>query len=73
MEWWAAFLIIMGSLFVLMFIGMPVAFTFLVVNVVGGYIFFAGIPGMLQLMVGYNSVFCLQIFPYAVKFRDRPK
>ena len=29
-----AFLVIMGSLFVLMFIGLPVAFAFLVVNVV---------------------------------------
>ena len=51
MEWWEAFLMIMGSLFVLMFIGMPVAFTFLVVNVVGAYIFFGGIPGMLQLVI----------------------
>ncbi len=51
MEWWEAFLMIMGSLFVLMFIGMPVAFTFLVVNVVGAYLFFGGIPGMLQLVI----------------------
>ncbi len=51
MEWYEAFLIIMGSLFVLMFIGMPVAFAFLVVNVVGAYMFFGGIPGMLQLVI----------------------
>ena len=51
MEWWEAFIIIMGSLFFLMFIGMPVAFTFLVVNVVGAYFFFGGIPGMLQLVI----------------------
>ena len=51
MEWSEAFLIIMGSLFVLMFIGLPVAFAFLVVNVVGAYLFFGGIPGMLQLVI----------------------
>lgn len=51
MEWWEAFLIIMGSLFVLMFIGMPVAFSFLVVNFVGAYLFFGGLPGLLQLVI----------------------
>ena len=51
MEWWEAFLLIMGSLFFLMFIGMPVAFTFLVVNVVGAYFFFGGLPGMFQLVI----------------------
>ena len=67
MEWWAAFLIIMGSLFVLMFIGMPVAFTFLVVNVVGGYIFFAGIPGMLQLVIQISeSLSTFTLVPVAI-------
>ena len=51
MEWWEAFLLIMVSLFFLMFIGMPVAFAFLVVNLVGAYFFFAGIPGMFQLVI----------------------
>jgi tripartite ATP-independent transporter DctM subunit len=51
MEWWVAFLIIISALFVLMFIGMPVAFSFLVVNLVGVYIFFGGTAGMLQLII----------------------
>ncbi len=51
MEWWEAFVIIMGSLFVLMFIGMPVAFAFLVVNLVGAFLFFGGMPGLLQLVI----------------------
>ena len=33
-----------------MFIGMPVAFTFLVVNLVGAYLFFGGVPGLLHLI-----------------------
>ena len=51
MEWWEAFIIIMSALFVLMFIGMPVAFAFLVVNFVGAYLFFGGLPGLLQLVI----------------------
>ena len=51
MEWWESFLVIMGALFVLMFMGMPVAFTFLVVNLFGAFIFFGGFPGFLQLII----------------------
>ena len=51
MEWWEAFIIIMGALFALMFIGMPVAFTFLTVNLVGAFLFSGGFPGMLQLVI----------------------
>ncbi len=51
MEWWESFLVIMGGLFVLMFMGLPVAFTFLVVNLIGAYIFFGGVPGLLQLVI----------------------
>ncbi|MDA0239895.1 MAG: TRAP transporter large permease subunit [Proteobacteria bacterium] len=51
MEWYVAFTVIMGALFVLMFMGMPVAFTFLVVNLIGAFLFFGGFPGMLQLVI----------------------
>ena len=51
MEWWVAFLIIISSLFALMFIGLPVAFSFLAVNLIGVYIFFGGTAGMLQLII----------------------
>ncbi len=51
MEWWQTFALIMGSLFLLMFIGMPVAFSFLVVNIIGALLFFGGMPGLLQLVI----------------------
>ncbi len=51
MEWWEAFLVIMGALFALMFSGLPVAFAFLIVNLVGAYLFFGGLPGMFQLVI----------------------
>ena len=51
MEWWLAFLLILGALFALMFIGLPVAFSFLTVNLIGAYIFFGGVAGALQLII----------------------
>ncbi len=51
MEWWVTFLIIISALFALMFIGLPVAFSFLVVNLVSAYLVFGGVPGMLQLII----------------------
>ena len=51
MEWWESFLIIISALFVLMFIGMPVAFSFLVVNLAGAFLIFGGMPGLLQLVI----------------------
>lgn len=51
MEWWESFLIMIGALFALMFIGMPVAFSFLTVNLVGSFVFFGGAPGLLQLII----------------------
>lgn len=51
MEWWQTFSLIMGSLFILMFIGMPVAFAFLTINLFGAYLVFGGFPGMLQLVI----------------------
>lgn len=51
MEWWLAFTIILGALFALMFLGLPVAFSFLVVNMIGGYLFLGGTPGLLQLIL----------------------
>ena len=51
MEWWGSFLLIIGALFVLMFIGLPVAFSFLAVNLVGSYLFFGGFAGVSQLVI----------------------
>ena len=51
MEWWSVFLIFIGGLFTLMFMGLPVAFSFLAVNMVGAYVFFGGFPGIMQLII----------------------
>ena len=44
----AAWLMLGGSL-VLLFIGMPVALTFITINIVGAWIYMGGEPGLVQL------------------------
>ncbi len=57
MEWPLVLLIIMGSLTVLMLSGMPVAFCFLVVNIVGVFVFWGGTTGYGQLILSiFDSV-----------------
>ncbi|BCL73681.1 C4-dicarboxylate ABC transporter permease [Vibrio nigripulchritudo] len=50
MEWWQIFIVILGSLITLMMLGLPVAFSFLVVNIVGAYIFMGQTAGIEQLV-----------------------
>jgi hypothetical protein len=51
MEWWAAFLWITGGLLALLTIGMPIAFAFLAVNLVGAYFFWTGFAGVNQMVL----------------------
>ncbi|MFZ7111427.1 MAG: TRAP transporter large permease [Desulfatiglandales bacterium] len=50
MEWPFILLIIFGALVVLMLSGMPVAFCFMLINVVGMYVFFGGLTGLENLI-----------------------
>ncbi len=49
MSWSEALLLLMGGVTLLLFIGLPVAFAFLVLNLVGAWIFMGGLPGLDQL------------------------
>lgn len=60
MEWWMTLSLILGGLLFLMTIGVPVAFSFLAINVIGAYVFMGGIPGVRQLVV--NSTGALTSF-----------
>jgi len=55
MEWWLALLIIMGSLFILFALGTPVAFSFLIVNIIGVMIFWGGLSGLGQLVLSIRG------------------
>lgn len=52
MEWWAVFLLLFGGFSILMVIGLPVAFSFLFMNVIGSYVFMGGFEGIKQLTLG---------------------
>src|SRR5687768_10805152 len=54
MTWQAAAWLLLGGSTVLMFIGLPVAFAFLAINLLGAAIFLGGDAGMMQL--ARNSV-----------------
>lgn len=63
-EWWVVLLAIFGSLMLLLAIGVPVAFAFLSINVVGVFIFWNGFAGFNQLVLSVSkSVTHFSILP----------
>lgn len=60
MEWYLVILMILGPLLVLMALGLPVAFSFLAVNIVGAYILMGGASGFSQVVL--NTVDALTSF-----------
>ena len=55
MEWWAYAALFFGSITTLLLIGVPVAFAFLLVNVVSIYLFWGGSTGLYQLILSIDS------------------
>ena len=60
MAWQTAAWLLLGGSTVLLFLGLPVAFSFLVINLVGAWLFLGGESGMIQL--ARNSVASVQSF-----------
>ncbi len=57
MEWYFVLLCIFGGLAVLMLSGLPVAFSFMLINVIGVIVFWGGLGGIEQLVCSiYDSV-----------------
>jgi len=50
LEWWLMLLLLLGGLVVLMASGLPVAFCFMLLNMIGVYFFFGGEKGLIQLI-----------------------
>ncbi|MBW1997054.1 MAG: TRAP transporter large permease subunit [Deltaproteobacteria bacterium] len=64
MEWWVIFICIFFGLILLFAIGVPVAFSFLFVNIVGVYLFWGGTAGLSQLILSIlNSVTSFSLLP----------
>lgn len=64
MEWWVILLLIFGGLLILFIIGLPIAFAFLTVNVVGAIILWNGTAGVNQLVLNiFDSVSKFSLLP----------
>ena len=55
MEWWVFLIFFFGGLGILLLIGLPVAFAFMLVNLIGVYAFWGGGIGMQQLILSIDS------------------
>ena len=64
MEWPFILLLLFGSLLILMATGMPIAFCFMLINVVGVFLFFGGTAGLEQLILSiYTSLATFVLLP----------
>jgi len=67
-EWWLILLSVLGGLVILMISGLPVAFCFMAINIVGVYLFWGGQAGLSQLIltmysgIGHFSLVTLLLF-----------
>lgn len=67
MEWYVIFVLVLGPLFLLMATGLPVAFAFLAVNLVGSYLLMGGFAGIEQLVLNtVDSVSSFTLIPIAL-------
>lgn len=64
MEWWMTLAFIFVGLMFLFIIGMPVAFSFLLINIIGVYLLWGGEAGLTQLIRSvYRSVSTFSLLP----------
>ncbi len=67
MEWYATLALILGPLFLLMAMGLPVAFAFFAVNLVGAFILMGGFAGVEQLILNtVDSISSFTLIPIAL-------
>ncbi len=64
MEWFEALALLIGSIMVLMALGMPVALAFLAANIIGAWVFMGGERGVVQLLNnGWGSLTKFALVP----------
>jgi len=64
MEWWLLLIIILGALLALMATGLPVAFCFLLINLVGAVVLWGGAAGLYNLITSmFRSVTTFGLLP----------
>src|SRR3972149_43374 len=64
MEWWLIISLLFGGMVFLLFTNLPIAFAFLVANMVGAYFFLGGIPGLIAVVTGvFSSITTFTLLP----------
>lgn len=64
MEWWIGLILFFAGMVLLLLTGLPIAFAFLVVNMVAAYFFLGGIPGLISLVTGaFTSITTFTLLP----------
>jgi tripartite ATP-independent transporter DctM subunit len=64
LEWWLVLLIIFSCFILLMLTGLPIAFTFMTINLIGVYVFWGGAVGLQQLILSiFESVTFFALLP----------
>jgi tripartite ATP-independent transporter DctM subunit len=64
MDWVSLFIVILSSLIALFFLGVPVAFSFLFVNILFAYLFWGGDVGLTQLILSiFRSISSFSLLP----------
>ena len=64
MEWWLVISLLFGGMVLLLLTNLPIAFSFLVVNMVAAYFFLGGIPGLIGTVTGaFTSITTFTLLP----------
>jgi len=64
MEWWLIISLLFGGMVLLLLTNLPIAFAFLVVNMVAAYFFLGGIPGLIGIVTGvFTSITTFTLLP----------
>jgi tripartite ATP-independent transporter DctM subunit len=64
MAWWLIVSLLFGSMVFMLLTNLPIAFAFLVVNIVAAYFFLGGIPGLIAVVTGvFSSITTFTLLP----------
>jgi tripartite ATP-independent transporter DctM subunit len=64
MEWWMSLSLFFAGMVILLLTGVPIAFAFLIVNMVAAYFFLGGIPGLIGVVTGvFTSITTFTLLP----------
>jgi tripartite ATP-independent transporter DctM subunit len=55
MEWWQALILLLGTMIIFMLSGMAIAVCFLLVDIIGAFLFLGGEPGITQLILNMGE------------------